>query len=196
MTEEEKRERKRLSDRTGSKKKRRLTLRQKTFAKLIPLSPSATQAAVDAGYSKSSAHVRACELVNNSNVKVEIARVERNLKEHLNAKGMDDSNIADRIINYINYNSEEVERGGNEGGRVVREMRDSRGVASMIANVVKFKGASLENAANNIISDVNADTAWLAVKSLIRKLSVEQVKELRDSCNAMLESKSVIVSEA
>jgi len=196
MKEERKRERKLLSNRVGIKTKRRLTLRQKTFANLVPLSPSLTQAALDAGYSKRIAGQVGCENMKKSNIINEVAKVERNLKEHLNAKGMDDSNIADRIINYINYNSEEVERGGNEGGKVVVEMRDSRGVANMLTNVVKFKGASLENTASNIISEVNSETAWLAIKSLVRKLSVDQVKELRDSCEAMLESSSKIVAEA
>jgi len=196
MTEEEKKERKRLSNRTGIKKVRRLNNRQKTFAKLLPISNSQTEAAVGAGYPVSRAHVAASQLVRNDKVIAEVAKVERNLKEHLNAKGMDDSNIADRIISYINYNSEEVERGGNEGGRVVVEMRDSRGVANMLTNVVKFKGASLENTSAGIINEINSDTAWLAIKSLVRKLSVDQVKELRDSCDAMLESKAQIVAEA
>ena len=86
--------------------------------------------------------------------------------------------------------------GEGDNAREVEEMRDSRVVASTLANVVKFKGASLENASAGIISEVNADTAWLAIKSLVRKLSVDQIKELRDSCEAMLENKVQIVGEA
>lgn len=195
MTEEERRESKRLSDRTNVKRKRRLTKQQKMFAKLLPISKSQTQAAVDAGYEESRAAITGSELVRKSNVAAEI---EKNMKQCLNDSGLTNDNLAEKFRELIYYNTEKVIRVVGEGmnAREVEEMRDARVAASTLANVVKFKGASLENAASNIISDVNADTAWLAIKSLIRKLSVEQVKELRDSCDAMLESNSKIVSEA
>lgn len=195
MTEEEKRERKRLSDRTNVKKKRRLTKQQKTFAKLLPVCKTQTEAAVSAGYSKETADVAAVRLLRDDRVKQE---VEKNLKQWMNQVGLSDDNLAAKFHELIYYNTEKVIRVVGEGinAREVEEMRDARVAASTLANVVKFKGASLENTANNIISDVNADTAWLAIKSLIRKLSVEQVKQLRDSCDAMLENKTTIVSEA
>lgn len=193
--EEAQREAKRLSDRVGAKKKYRLNQKQKMFAKLLPISKSQTQAAIDAGYEESRAAITGSELVRKSNVAQEI---EKNMKQCLNDSGLTNDNLAEKFRELIYYNTEKVIRVVGEGmnAREVEEMRDARVAASTLANVVKFKGASLENAANNIISDVNADTAWLAIKSLIRKLSVEQVKQLRDSCDAMLESDSKIVSES
>jgi len=165
------------------------------FAKLMPISKSGTEAAVSAGYSPVSAHQIAHE---NMNKPMILAAVEKNMKQCMNDSGLTNDNLAEKFRELIYYNTEKVIRVVGEGmnAREVEEMRDARVAASTLANVVKFKGASLENAASNIISDVNADTAWLAIKSLVRKLSVEQVKQLRDSCDAMLESKSMIVDEA
>lgn len=193
--EKTKRESKRLSDRVGAKKKYRLNQKQKVFAKLVPISKSATQAAVDAGYSKETADVQAVRLLRNDKVN---QAIEKNLKQWMNDVGLSDDNLAEKFHELIYYNTEKVIRvvGEGDSAREIEEMRDARVAASTLANVVKFKGASLENTANNIISDVNADTAWLAIKSLVRKLSVEQVKQLRDSCDAMLEGNSKIISEA
>ena len=193
--EEKELEKKRLYERTKKKKQRRLTLKQKTFAKLLPICSSQTEAAVSAGYDKDRARITASELVANSNVKIEI---EKNLKQYLNEAGLTDEKIGQRFHHLVDYNMQKVIRVVGEGinAREIEEMRDARVAASTLANVVKFKGASLENTSNSIIKDVNGDTAWLAIKSLVRKLSVEQVKELRDSCDAMLESNSKIVNEA
>ena len=195
MKEERKRERKNLSNKVGIKKKRALNQKRKLFAKLLPISKSATQAAVSAGYSKETADVTAVRLLRNDGVKYE---VEKNLKQWMNQVGLSDDNLAAKFHELIYYNSQKVIRivGEGDNAREVEEMRDARVAASTLANVVKFKGASLENTSAGIISDVNADTAWLAIKSLVRKLSVDQVKELRDSCDAMLENKMTIVSEA
>ncbi len=195
MKEERKRERKNLSNKVGIKKKRALNQKRKLFAKLLPISKNPTQAAVSAGYEKSRARTTACELVANSSVKYEI---EKNLKQWMNDCGLSDDNLAAKFHELIFYNTEKVIRvvGEGDNAREVEEMRDARVAASTLANVVKFKGASLENTSAGIISEVNSDTAWLAIKSLVRKLSVDQVKELRDSCDAMLESKAQIVAEA
>lgn len=194
MTEEQKREKRRLQDRTNIKVKRRLTQKQKTFAKLLPISKSATQAAVDAGYSLKVAGEAASENLRKSHVMIEI---EKNMKQCMNDSGLTNENLSEKFRELIYYNTEKVIRIVGEGAsaREVEEMRDARVAASTLANVVKFKGASLESAGASIISEVNRDTAWLAIKSLVRKLSVEQVKMLRDSCDALLESKSAIVSE-
>jgi len=195
MKDQKKKERKNLSNKVGIKRKRAICQKRKMFAKLLPISKNATQAAVGAGYEKSRARTTACELVANSSVKYEI---EKNLKQWMNECGLSDDNLAAKFHELIFYNTEKVIRvvGEGDNAREVEEMRDARVAASTLANVVKFKGASLENTASNIISEVNADTAWLAIKSLVRKLSVDQVKELRDSCDAMLESKAQIVAEA
>jgi len=195
MKDQKKRERKNLSNKVGIKRKRALNQKRKLFAKLLPISKSATQAAVSAGYSKDMARVTGSRLLTNDNVKVEI---EKNLKQWMNACGLSDDNLAAKFHELIFYNTEKVIRivGEGDNAREIEEMRDARVAASTLANVVKFKGASLENTASNIISEVNADTAWLAIKSLVRKLSVDQVKELRDSCEVMLESKTQIVAEA
>lgn len=188
---------KRASNRESIRKKRgtekRLTMKQKRFAELLPISKSGTQAAIDAGYKPDNAAVVASQNLNKVNVVAQIAKEEQNLRQHLNAKGLDDGNISQRIKDYLDFNSEVVERGGGDGGRVVREMRDSRGVATMIGNVVKFKGSSLENT-NNIITEVNADTAWLAIKSLVKKLNKEQLRMVIDSCEALLSSDCEVVS--
>ena len=195
-TEEEARLAKLQSNRETKKivkiKKKHLTIKQKRFAELLPMASSATQAAIEAGYKADNAAVVASQNLNKLNVVAQIEKEERNLREHLNAKGLDDGNISQRIKDYLDFNSEVVERGGSEGGRVVREMRDSRGVATMIGNVVKFKGSSLENT-NNIITEVNADTAWLAIKSLIKKLTKEQLRMVIDSCEVVLSSDCEIV---
>lgn len=193
MNDNKKEERKRLSDRAGIKIKRKITQRQHIFAKILPISKTAEQAAVDAGYSEKSARTIAYANMQNEAV---VALVEKNMKQCLNDSGLTNENLAEKFQELIYYNSEKVWKPVGESGKMIEEMRDARVVANTLANVVKFKGASLENTASNIISDVNADTAWLAIKSLVRKLSVEQVKQLRDSCDAMLESKSSIVSEA
>jgi len=195
-TEAERKAAKRASNRESIRKirgtEKRVTIKQKRFAQLLPTAVSATQAAISAGYSLTSAAESASENLKKSNVVALIEKEERNLREHLNAKGLDDANISQRIKDYLDFNSEVVERGGNEGGRVVREMRDSRGVATMISNVVKFKGSSLENT-NNIIIEVNADTAWLAIKSLVKKLNKEQLRMVIDSCEALLSSDCEVV---
>jgi len=195
MKDQKKKERKNLSNKVGIKKKRALNQRRKLFAKLVPISKSGTQAAVNAGYSKETADVTAVRLLRNDSVKFEI---EKNLKQWMNQVGLSDDNLAAKFHELIYYNSEKVIRvvGEGDNAREIEEMRDARVAASTLANVVKFKGASLENTSAGIINDVNADTAWLAIKSLIRKLSVDQVKELRDSCDAMLESNARIVGEA
>lgn len=195
MKEYKKKERKLLSNRVGIKRKRALNQKRKLFAKLLPISKNATQAAVSAGYSKDMARVTGSRLLTNDNIKVEI---EKNLKQWMNACGLSDDNLAAKFHELIFYNTEKVIRvvGEGDNAREIEEMRDARVAASTLANVVKFKGASLENTSAGIISEVNSDTAWLAIKSLVRKLSVDQVKELRDSCEAMLESNSKIISEA
>ena len=195
MTEEERHERNKLSKRVSIKRTRRLTKQQKMFAKLLPICKSQTEAAVGAGYEESRAAITGSELVRKSNV---VQEIEKNMKQCLHDSGLTNDNLAEKFRELIYYNTEKVIRvvGEGENSKEIEEMRDARVAASTLANVVKFKGASLENAASNIISDVNADTAWLAIKSLIRKLSVEQVKQLRDSCDAMLENKTTIVSEA
>lgn len=196
-TEEEARQAKlasnRMTKKIGKKRKKHLTFKQKRFAELLPMSKSATQAAIDAGYKPDNARQIASSNLSKVVIQNQIEKEERNLKEHLNAKGLDDGNIASRIKDYLDFNSEVVERGGNEGGRVVREMRDSRGVATMISNVVKFKGSSLENT-QNIVNEVNADTAWLAIKSLIKKLDNNQLRLVIESCEALLSSDCKIVS--
>ena len=195
-TEEERKAAKRASTRASLRKirgtEKHLTKRQKRFAELIPMAKSGTQAAIDAGYSAKTAYAIASENLTKPAIINQIEKEERNLREHLNAKGLDDGNIASRIKQYLDFNSEVVERGGDAGGRVVREMRDSRGVAAMIGNVVKFKGSSLENT-QNIVSEVNSDTAWLAIKSLIKKLSRDQLQMLAESCEALLSSECKIV---
>jgi phage terminase small subunit len=196
-TQEEARQAKLQSNRQTKKivkiKKKHLTIKQKRFAELIPMAASATQAAIGAGYKPDNARQIASSNLSKVAIQDQIAKEEHNLRQHLNAKGLDDGNIASRIKNYLDFNSEVVERGGADGGRVVKEMRDSRGVATMIGNVVKFKGSSLENT-QNIITEVNADTAWLAIKSLVKKLNKEQLRMVIDSCEALLSSDCEVVS--
>jgi phage terminase small subunit len=195
MKEEKKHEREKLSKRVSIKTKRRLSLRQKTFAKLLPVSKDPKQAAVDAGYSEHSARQIASENLTKPAI---VDLVEKNMKQAMNDCGLTNQNLADKFHELIFYNTEKVIRvvGEGDNAREVEEMRDARVAASTLANVVKFKGASLENTSAGIINDVNAETAWLAIKSLVRKLSVDQIKELRESCNAMLESSAKIVGEA
>lgn len=170
-----------------------LTKKQQLFAKFLPISKSQNEAAIKAGYSPACASQSASENMRKPAVAAQIQKEELNLRQHLNAAGLDDGNIAKRIKDYLDFNSEVVERGGDAGGRVVSEMRDSRGVAAMIANVVKFKGSSLENTQAAVISEVNADVAWLAIKSLIKKLDAGQLRQVVESCEALLARDCVVV---
>jgi len=166
-------------------KRQDITKKQKLFADLLPLSKTEKQAEISAGYSKNSAQEIAYENLR----KPHIAQlVEKNLKQHLNSAGLDDATISEKFRELVFYNSEKVTRVVGEGPRArdVEEMRDARVVSSTLANIVKFKGVSLEATAQQITSDVNNDTAWLAIKSLLKKLTAEQLKQVIESCQVLL----------
>ena len=190
-TEEERKAAKRKQDLEAIRKLRgtqkHLTIKQKRFAELIPLARSQTEAAKQAGYSSKTARTIASANLTKIDIQHQIAKNELNLRQHLNKQGLDDENISLRIKNFIDYNSEVVERETGTG-RVIKEMRDARGVAKMIENVVKFKGASLENTNNLAGIEVNNATAMLAIKSLVNKLDVEQLRTLVESCEVLIEN--------
>lgn len=179
------------------RKKDYLTKKQKLFAKLLPISSSGTQAAVSAGYSKDAATVVASQNLRKFNVVREIERVEKNMKEAFKDIGLDNDYLAAGFKHQIDYNSEKVIRvvGEGQSAREVEEMRDARTALTAIVQVAKIGGSSLENKAVNAVADVGQETAWLAIKSLLKKLNVEQLKQARDSIDAMLDGEARVVSE-
>jgi len=185
-------EERKLKERVKKKAQRRLNQKQKMFAKLLPISKSATQAAIDAGFEKSRARTTACELVAKSSVKIEI---EKNLKQWMNDCGLSDDNLAAKFHELIYYNSEKVIRVVGEGmnAREIEEMRDARVAASTLANVVKFKGASLENTSQNFCGEISNEVALLAIKNLIQKLSNQELLIVKQSIEVLLEKSLKIV---
>ena len=199
-TEEERKAAKRKSTRESVRKMRgtekRLTLKQKRFAQLLPTSSSATQAAIDAGYKPDNAVVIASNNLTKVNVVAQIAKEEKNLKQAFKDRGLDEDYLAINFKNVIDYNQQKIKKYYGEGENIkeVEEMRDAKVVASTLVNVAKLAGSSLENVANNSTVNVNADTAWLAIKSLVKKLTKEQLRMVIDSCEALLSSDCEVVS--
>jgi hypothetical protein len=97
--------------------------------------------------------------------------------------------------NVIDYNQQKVKKFYGEGDNIreYEEMRDAKVVASTLVNVAKISGSSME-LQNNVSIDVSSETAWLAIKSLVKKLSKDQLKLVIDSCEALLSSECSVVS--
>jgi phage terminase small subunit len=199
-TEAERKEAKRRSTRESVRKKRGtekyLTKKQKRFAELFPISKSGTQAAIDAGYKPDNAGVIACLNLKKDNVIAQIAKEEKNLKQAFKDRGLDEDYLAERFKDVIDYNSKKIKKFYGEGDNLkeVEEMRDAKVVAKALVDVAKLAGSSLENVSNSATVNVDSSTAWLAIKSLVKKLEKEQIRLLRDSCDALLSDDCEVVS--
>jgi phage terminase small subunit len=197
-TEAERKAAKRASNRESIRKirgtEKRLTIKQKRFAQLLPTSSSATQAAIDAGYKPDNAVVIASNNLTKVNVVALIEKEEKNLKQAFKENGLDEEYLARNFKNVIDYNQQKVKKFFGEGDNIreYEEMRDAKVVATTLVNVAKISGSSME-LSNNVSVDVNADTAWLAIKSLIKKLNADQLKLVIDSCEALLSSDCKVV---
>jgi hypothetical protein len=84
---------------------RELTLRQKRFCALLPSAVSATQAAIEAGYSVKSAGESASENLKKSNV---VAFLDNNLRQAFNEYGLNEDYLAKNFKRVIDYNQEEI----------------------------------------------------------------------------------------
>jgi phage terminase small subunit len=202
-TEEEAREAKALQDLERKRKRRKakeyvknnLTLKQKRFCELLPTAKSATQAAIDAGYSPKSAGESASENLKKSNVVEFLDKEEKNLKQAFNDFGLNEDYLAKNFKRVIDYNQEEIIElvGFGENAREVKKMRDAKVVSSTLVNVAKLSGASLENSRDTISTNISSDTALLAIKSLVKKLDAEGLKIVIESCEVLLANDAKIV---
>ena len=200
MTQEEARAAKLASNKIHKKKHAKkenlLTQKQKLFAKLLPISKSATDAARKAGYSEGNAGLMASENLRKPMVIAQIEKEEKNLRQAFKDRGLDEDYLADRFKDVIDYNSKKIKKFYGEGDnlREVEEMRDAKVVAKALVDVAKLAGSSLENVSSNATVNVDSSTAWLAIKSLVKKLEKEQIRLLRDSCDALLSDDCQVVS--
>lgn len=198
-TEAERKAAKRKSTRESVRKirgtQKHLTRKQKRFAELIPISKSGTQAAIDAGYSSKTAYAIASENLSKPQILAQIEKEEKNLKQAFKDRGLDEDYLAKRFKDVIDYNSKKIKKYYGEGENIkeVEEMRDAKVVAKALVDVAKLAGSSLENVANNATVNVDSSTAWLAIKSLVKKLNKEQLIMLHESCEAMLSDDATIV---
>ena len=166
-----------------------LTVRQKRFLSELPKAKTLQQAAISAGYSKKSAAAEATRLLKNEKIK-------KKLKESFEDNGLSDEEIAVAYNKLVYYNLEEVKRVTGEGrsAREIEEMRNAQVANSALANVVKFKGSSEEDNTKRIDININHNTALLASKQLLKRLQVEQLKELQEEIERLLSEKATQVN--
>jgi len=176
---------------------RRMSKKQAEFAKWFPVSDSVTAAAVKAGYSKASAHEMGVRNLEIPEVANQIEREYRNLAQSFEHFGAHSDFIAKHMKHLVDYNSEKVLRpvGIGKNTKEIEEMRDSKVVASTLVQIAKLSGSSLENARSTIINEVNNDTAFLAIKSLLQKLTADQVKQVMEACEMLLDRDIRVVDE-
>ena len=202
-TEEERKEAKRASNRATRKDKvvkkkyakRELTKKQEIFCKVYPVLKNATAAAKEAGYSEKSAGTVGSANMQKVGIAKGIAREEKNLKQAFNDLGLGEDYLAKNFKNIIDYNQEiiiDVVGVGNNA-RTIERMRDAKVAASALVNVAKLSGSSLENNRDSISDNISADTSLLAIKSLIKKLNIEGLRLVMDSCEALIMDSAVIV---
>ena len=181
-----------IADSNRNRNKTNLTLKQERFIKLVPVSSNPTEAALRAGYSRKSAGVIAHENLGNPKI---MKGVELSLKEHMERNGLDGDTLSKKFAEMITYNSEKiVVPVGCEGNSVmIEKMRDAKVASSTLANIVKFKGSSLEHKNNNLNLDINNSTAKLAIKNLIQKLSIDDLKDVRQEIDSILSNQATII---
>ena len=186
-SEEERRQAKlasnKISKEKAAKRETKLTNQQKLFAQYLPFSKNASDACRKAGYSESSVAVVAHKNLKNSAVLEQIKKEEKNLRQAFRDRGLDEDYLARNFKEVIDYNQEKVKKFGANGEQY-EEMRDAKVVASTLVNVAKISGSSMELVSNTTV-DVNSNVAWLAIKSLIKKLDKNQLKMLIESAEAL-----------
>jgi phage terminase small subunit len=195
-TEEEAKEAKRMQDakrketRRSNVKyvKKELTKKEALFCKLIPTAKTNIQAAIDAGYKKDNAGVIASVNLGKVKIQDQIAKEEKNLKQAFHDSGLNEDYLAKNFKRVIDYNQEEIIDvvGVGANSREIRRMRDAKVVSSTLVNVAKLSGSSLENSRDTIATNISADTALLAIKSLIKKLDKDGLRIVIDSCEGLL----------
>jgi transposase len=97
---------------------------------------------------------------------------------------------------FIEYNKEKVVRVTGEGmsAREVEEMRDGRLAFTATQHAAKFTAVSADVLANKAdASNIDSNTAMLAIKSLIQKLDEDNLRLVRDSIDVLLEKNLKVV---
>lgn len=97
---------------------------------------------------------------------------------------------------FIEYNKEKVVRVTGEGmsAREVEEMRDGRLAFIATQHAAKFTAVSADVLANKAdASNIDSNTAMLAIKSLIQKLDEDNLRLIRDSIDVLLEKDLKVV---
>ena len=198
---------KRASNRESARLKRgsvrRATVRQKRFVELLPLSKSATQAAIQAGYSSASAGEIACENLKKPSVIKLLEKQEKNLKQAFKEAGVDEDYFAVNLKNLVEYNKQVVIEvvGVGASARDVERMRDAKVVSSTLLQMAKLSGASLENTQNLFASELSVDTMLLAMMGSVKKLAQLKLskpdllllKEISQSIDALFDKSLQIV---
>ena len=176
-------------------KKRGLSDKEKLFCKLYPVLKNGTQAAKQAGYSPKTARTIASFNLTKIDIQKQVAKEDKSLKRVFKDFGLDEDYLAINFKNVIDYNKEEVIDivGFGNNAREVKRMRDAKVVASALVNVSKITSSSLDNFENTSI-DVSADTACLAIKSLIKKLDNDQLRLVIESCEILLSDDLVSIA--
>jgi phage terminase small subunit len=177
-------------------KERGLSDKEKLFCKLYPVLKNGTQAAKQAGYSPKTARTIASFNLTKIDIQKQVAKEDKSLKRVFKDFGLDEDYLAINFKNVIDYNKEEVVDivGFGNNAREVKRMRDAKVVASALVNVSKITSSSLDNFESTTPIDVSADTAWLAIKSLIKKLGNDHLRLVIESCEILLSDDLVSIA--
>lgn len=154
-------------------------INQKKVIKAVLSGKSTEEAAKEIGISES----QASRLIAN-------AEKSGSLAEALFKAGLTFERQAELHNEFINYNKEKVVRVTGEGmnSREVEEMRDGRLAFTAAQHAAKFTAVSADVLANKSdASNIDDNTALLAIKSLIQKLNTEQLKIIIESCEALID---------
>lgn len=118
------------------------------------------------------------------------------LAEALFKAGLTFERQAELHKEFIEYNKEKVVRVTGEGisAREVEEMRDGRLAFTATQHAAKFTAVSADVLANKAdASNIDSNTALLAIKSLIQKLDEDNLRMIRDSIDVLLDKKLKVV---
>ena len=170
---------------------------------MLPLSNSATAAAIQAGYSPTSAAESASENLKRSNIIALVKKQEKNLKQAFRDAGVDEDYFALNLKQLIDYNKQVVIEvvGVGNSARDVERMRDAKVVSSTLIQMAKLSGASLENTQNLFATELSTDTMLLAMMGSIKKLAQSKLsksdllllKEISHSIDALFDNSLQIV---
>lgn len=130
-----------------------------------------------------------------SNVLIE-SQKSGSLAEALIKAGLTFERQAELHKELIDYNKEKVIRVVGEGmnAREIEEMRDGRLALSAAQHAAKFTAVSADVLANKVdASNIDENTALLAIKSLLMKLSVDNLLVVKQSIDALIDDNMKVV---